>query len=135
MRRILLLGFVIGVAAASTLACQLAQAQVPVDIAVARRTSDIELPADSHIISGVVRPGSLGALLESFELHEADRLSLVAAMQQVFDVRRMRVGQPFVVDRMIDGRVRSFEYEIDGDRRLRVDVDAAHDSDSFARPA
>ena len=126
MRRILLLGFVIGVAAASTLACQLAQAQVPVDIAVARRTSDIELPADSRIISGVVRPGSLGALLESFELHEADRLSLVAAMQQVFDVRRMRVGQPFVVDRMIDGRVRSFEYEIDGDRRLRVDADAAH---------
>ena len=96
------------------------------DIAVARRTSDIELPADSRIISGVVRPGSLGTLLESFELHEADRLSLVTAMQQVFDVRRMRVGQPFVVDRMIDGRVRSFEYEIDGDRRLRVDVDAAH---------
>jgi murein DD-endopeptidase MepM/ murein hydrolase activator NlpD len=126
MRRILLLGFVIGVAAASTPACQLAQAQVPVNIAVARRTADIELPADSRIISGVVRPGSLGDLLESFELHEADRLSVVAAMQQVFDVRRMRVGQPFVMDRMIDGRVRSFEYEIDSDHRLRVDADAAH---------
>jgi murein DD-endopeptidase MepM/ murein hydrolase activator NlpD len=126
MRRILLLGFVIGVAAASTPACQLAQAQVPVNIAVARRTADIELPADSRIISGVVRPGSLGDLLESFELQEADRLSVVAAMQQVFDVRRMRVGQPFVMDRMIDGRVRSFEYEIDSDHRLRVDADAAH---------
>jgi hypothetical protein len=126
MRRILLLGVVIGVAVASTLACQLAHAQVSTDIAGLRRTADIELPADSHIIAGLVRPGSLGAMLASFDLHDADRQSLVVAMQQVFDVRRLRVGQPFVVDRMLDGRVRSFEYEIDGDRRLRVAADAAH---------
>ena len=36
----------------------------------------------------------------------------------------MRVGQPFVIDRLLDGRVRSFEYEIDGDRRLSVGADA-----------
>ena len=35
------------------------------------------------------------------------------------------VGQPFTMDRLLDGRVRSFDYEIDGDRRLRVRVDEA----------
>lgn len=51
---------------------------------------------------------------------EADRIALVSAVEEVFDVRRMRVGQPYAVDRLFDGRVRSFEYEIDGDRRLLV---------------
>jgi murein DD-endopeptidase MepM/ murein hydrolase activator NlpD len=127
MRRILLLGFVIGATAASTLACQLAQAQVPSEAVGARRTADIELPADSRIITGTVPPGSLGAMLASFELDEADRLSMVTAIQQVFDVRRLRVGQPFALDRLLDGQVRSFEYEIDGDRRLRLEADGAHD--------
>jgi murein DD-endopeptidase MepM/ murein hydrolase activator NlpD len=40
----------------------------------------------------------------------------------VFDVRRMRVGQPYAVDRLLDGRIRSFDYEIDGDRRLHVEA-------------
>jgi len=47
-------------------------------------------------------------------------------MQSVFDARRLRVGQPFTLDRMADGHVRTFEYEIDGDRRVRAEADTAH---------
>jgi murein DD-endopeptidase MepM/ murein hydrolase activator NlpD len=64
-------------------------------------------------------------MLSAFELREPDRQAIVAAIQRVFDVRRLRVGQPFKLDRLFDGRVRSFEYEIDGDRRLRVEADPA----------
>jgi murein DD-endopeptidase MepM/ murein hydrolase activator NlpD len=127
MRRILLFGFVIGATATGTVACQLAQAQAPSEVVGARRTADIELPADSRIITGSVPPGSLGAMLASFDLDEADRQSMVTAMEEVFDVRRLRVGQPFALDRMFDGQVRSFEYEIDGDRRLRLEADGSHD--------
>ena len=34
------------------------------------------------------------------------------------DVRRLRAGQPYSIDRLLDGRVRRFEYEIDADKRL-----------------
>jgi murein DD-endopeptidase MepM/ murein hydrolase activator NlpD len=91
-----------------------------------RRLADIVLAADSRLIAGTVPSGrTLGAMLAAFELHEADRQALVSAIQQVFDVRRLRVGQPFKLDRLFDGRVRSFEYEIDGDRRLLVQPDPA----------
>src|SRR5215204_4666941 len=126
MRRLLVLGFAIGVTTVSTLACQLARAQAPTDVVGPRRTADIELPADSHVIVGSVPPGSLAAMLAAFNLHEQDRLAVVSAMQQVFDLRRLRVGQPFAVDRMLGGRVRRFDYEIDGVRRLRVEAGAAH---------
>jgi murein DD-endopeptidase MepM/ murein hydrolase activator NlpD len=88
--------------------------------------ADIMLAADSRLIAGTVPSGrTLGAMLAAFELHESDRQALVSAIQRVFDVRRLRVGQPFKLDRLVDGRVRSFEYEIDGDRRLRVETDPA----------
>ena len=38
---------------------------------------------------------TLSAMLSAFELHEPDRQALVSAIQRVFDVRRLRVGQPF----------------------------------------
>jgi murein DD-endopeptidase MepM/ murein hydrolase activator NlpD len=78
------------------------------------------------LIAGTVPSGrTLGAILSAFDLHEPDRHALVDAVQRVFDVRRLRVGQPFRLDRLFDGRVRSFEYEIDADRRLLVQADSA----------
>jgi murein DD-endopeptidase MepM/ murein hydrolase activator NlpD len=38
----------------------------------------------------------------------------------VFDPRRVRANQPYRLEKAPDGLVRSFEYEIDGDRFLRV---------------
>ena len=126
MRRRLLFGSVCGVFTLAGIACQWTPASAPGDVVRARRLADIVLAADSRLVAGTVPSGrTLGAMLAAFELHEADRQALVSAIQQVFDVRRLRVGQPFKLDRLFDGRVRSFEYEIDGDRRLLVQPDPA----------
>lgn len=126
MRRTLL-GFVLGLAAAGSVACQSASVDAPEShLGARRRLADIALAADSMLIAGTVPAGrTLGAMLAALDLHEHDRLALVEAVQRVFDVRRLRVGQPFRLDRLFNGRVRSFEYEIDADRRLRVQADPA----------
>jgi murein DD-endopeptidase MepM/ murein hydrolase activator NlpD len=36
------------------------------------------------------------------------------------DLRRLRAGQPYAIDRLLDGRVRRFEYEVDGDKRITL---------------
>jgi hypothetical protein len=101
-----------------------ATAQSLADPAGPRRTTDIELVSDSELIAGSIQPRvTLDGMLARYEVVEHDRHALVAAVQAVFDVRRVRVGQPFTMDRLLDGRVRSFEYEIDGDSRLRVHAD------------
>jgi murein DD-endopeptidase MepM/ murein hydrolase activator NlpD len=126
MRRLLVSGFVCGVVISAGIACQWTPAYAPAEVARARRLADIVLAADSRLIAGTVPSGrTLGTMLSAFELREPDRQAIVAAIQRVFDVRRLRVGQPFKLDRLFDGRVRSFEYEIDGDRRLRVEADPA----------
>ena len=115
-----------GLVFSASLGCQWATAHAPAERNRARRLADIVLAADSRLIAGTVPSGrTLGAMLEAFELHEPDRHAIVSAIQRVFDVRRLRVGQRFKLDRLFDGRVRSFEYEIDGDRRLRVQADPA----------
>jgi murein DD-endopeptidase MepM/ murein hydrolase activator NlpD len=126
MRRILVLGLVCGAVSATTLGCQRTPARAQAEVSPARRLADVVLAADSSLIAGTVPSGrTLGAMLAAFELHDADRQALVSAVQRVFDVRRLRVGQPFKLDRLFDGRVRSFEYEIDGDRRVRVEAQPA----------
>jgi len=120
------LGFVLGAVAAGSVGCQWAATDAPAPHADARRLADIALAADSMLIAGTVPSGrTLGAILAAFDLHEPDRHAVVDAVQRVFDVRRLRVGQPFRLDRLFDGRVRSFEYEIDADRRLLVQADSA----------
>jgi murein DD-endopeptidase MepM/ murein hydrolase activator NlpD len=118
---------VLGVVAAGAIGCQWSPVEAPRrDPAVERRLADIALAADSMMIAGTVPSGrTLSAMLAAFELHEPDRLALVQAVQRVFDVRRLRVGQPFRLNRLVDGRIRSFEYEIDGDRRVRVEADSS----------
>ena len=45
---------------------------------------------------------------------------VVAAARAVFDPRRLRSLQPFLLERTLDGALRLFEYEIDADSFLRV---------------
>jgi len=121
MRRFLMLGLVLGVAVGGTAACQAAEAQSVVDPDGPRRTTDIVLVPDSELIADSIQPGlTLDGMFIRYDIDATDRQALVAAVQRVFDVRRMRAGQPFAIDRLLDGRVRRFEYEIDGDRRLLV---------------
>jgi murein DD-endopeptidase MepM/ murein hydrolase activator NlpD len=44
----------------------------------------------------------------------------VQSLAQKLDLRRFRAGQPYRIERLLDGRVREFEYEIDGDKRIIV---------------
>ena len=112
--------------AAGSVGCQLSPGDRPAPLTGARRLADVVLAAESQLIAGTVPSGrTLGAMLAAFDLREADRVALVSAVQRVFDVRRLRVGQPFRLDRLVNGRVRSFEYEIDGDRRVLVQADPA----------
>lgn len=114
-------------AVGGTLSCQRAQAESPADHGPARRTADVVLPADSKLLTGSVPHGrTLATVLAGYDVRADDRTAVVAAVQQVFDVRRIRGGQPVAVDRLLDGGIRSFEYEIDADRRLLVRADPGH---------
>jgi murein DD-endopeptidase MepM/ murein hydrolase activator NlpD len=82
---------------------------------------DIHLPAEARIIvARVTRGDTLASLLRAHDITEAEIAALVDRVAQVFDLRRMRVDQPYRIGRAIDGALRLFEYEIDRDQVLRV---------------
>jgi murein DD-endopeptidase MepM/ murein hydrolase activator NlpD len=90
-------------------------------IAVSRRVSDVILARDADLLSGFIRPGAtLARMLDGLALAPDEAAALVSAVRDAFDVRRLRAGQPFEVDQLMDGRVRQFVYEIDSDSRLEV---------------
>lgn len=82
---------------------------------------DVPLAKDSDLISGVIPPRT--TIVDLFDHHligDGESTPLVSAIASAIDVRRLRAGQPYSLDRLLDGRVRRFEYEIDNDRRLVV---------------
>jgi murein DD-endopeptidase MepM/ murein hydrolase activator NlpD len=82
---------------------------------------DVHLPADLRLVSARVRPGStMASLLRAHQLAEAEVAELIARASAVFDLRRVRVDQPYRLARALDGALRWFEYEIDGDRLLKI---------------
>ncbi len=86
-----------------------------------RRLADILLPRDSDVISAVVPNGTtVAGMLGKHLLPESELSALVQAVTSSFDVRRLRAGNIYLIDRLFDGRIRSFEYEIDPTRALRA---------------
>jgi murein DD-endopeptidase MepM/ murein hydrolase activator NlpD len=89
--------------------------------AAPRRIADILLPRDSDVISAVVPSGTtVAGMLGKHLLPESELSALVQAVTSSFDVRRLRAGNIYRIERLFDGRVRSFEYEIDPTRALRA---------------
>ena len=85
------------------------------------RFADIALARDSEILKALVpQRTTLAALLDTHKLLAHEAVALVRSVGQTFDLRRVRAGQPYRLDRYLDGRVREFEYEIDVDRRVIV---------------
>ena len=85
------------------------------------RFVDIALARDSEILQALVpQRTTLAALLDTHKLLTHEAVALVKSVGQTFDLRRVRAGQPYRLDRFHDGRVREFEYEIDVDRRVVV---------------
>jgi murein DD-endopeptidase MepM/ murein hydrolase activator NlpD len=90
------------------------------------RATDIAIPPDSEILDAPVPlRTTLAALLDFHNVLESESVALVERISAHFDLRRFRAGQRYRLDRYLDGRIREFEYEIDGDRRVvahRVDA-------------
>ena len=87
-----------------------------------RRSTDVTLAKDSDLLSGYVPARTtIAHLFANHMIQGADAPVLVASIASAMDVRKMRAGQPYAIDRLLDGRVRRFEYEIDADKRLVVD--------------
>jgi murein DD-endopeptidase MepM/ murein hydrolase activator NlpD len=83
--------------------------------------SDIRLPADLRTIAEQVRPGAtLASLLRAHDVAEAEVTALISRASDVFDPRRVRVNQPYRLAQALDGALRWFEYEIDGNQILKV---------------
>lgn len=117
-RRLLTLMLVAAAAVAAT-ACRQASAS-PTTTSL-RRLIDVRLTRDSEVLRAVVpHRSTLSSVLETHQLVAHEAVALVRTMAEKFDLRRVRAGQPYRLDRFLDGRIREFEYEIDVDRRLVV---------------
>ena len=79
------------------------------------------LAKDSDLITGVIPARTtIADLFDNHMIAPREGVPLVSAIASAMDVRRLRAGQPYTLDRLLDGRVRRFEYEIDNDRVLVV---------------
>ena len=99
---------------------------------VVRLGRDVTLARDSDLITGFIPART--TIADLFGNHLIDRresVQLVSSIASAMDVRRLRAGQPYSLDRLIDGRVRRFEYEIDTDRRVVVTRASLDDEPRF----
>jgi murein DD-endopeptidase MepM/ murein hydrolase activator NlpD len=83
--------------------------------------ADIFLEPEFELFADLVpRNTTLEALLadQGFAADTVHRL--IAAAGTVFDLRRLRAGQPFEIERTLDGQFRRFDYEIDAESYLHV---------------
>jgi murein DD-endopeptidase MepM/ murein hydrolase activator NlpD len=88
---------------------------------VAAAKGDIQLSLETHIVSSRVRAGAtLASLLRAENVAVQDVAAIVGQAGSVFDLRKVRANQPYRLETTSAGTVRGFEYEIDGDRFLRV---------------
>ena len=82
---------------------------------------DVVLAKDSDLISGVIPARTtIADLFDSHLIAPGEGTPLVSSIAAAMDVRRLRAGQPYMLDRLLDGRVRRFDYELDNDRMLVV---------------
>lgn len=82
---------------------------------------DVQLPVDGSTISArILRGATLASLLRAHQVADAEVRALVSRASAVFDLRNVRVDQPYRLARAGDGELRRFEYEIDDDRLLKV---------------
>jgi murein DD-endopeptidase MepM/ murein hydrolase activator NlpD len=82
---------------------------------------DILLKLETTVVSSRVRAGAtLASLLRAHDVAIADAAAIVSQAASVFDPRKVRANQPYRLETTHTGVVRGFEYEIDGDRFLRV---------------
>jgi murein DD-endopeptidase MepM/ murein hydrolase activator NlpD len=88
---------------------------------VAAAKGDILLSLETRFVSSRVRAGAtLASMLREHDVAVEDVATIVSKAAAVFDLRKVRANQPYRLKTSTTGAVRGFEYEIDGDRFLRV---------------
>lgn len=88
---------------------------------VAIAAHDIALASDTVVVSARMAAGAtLASMLHAQHVAAADAAQLIARTAAVFDLRKVRANQPYRLETRASGALRQFEYEIDGDRFLRV---------------
>lgn len=86
-----------------------------------RPSHDINLKPETVTIQArVPAHATLDTLLRDQQLAAPFVQAAVQAARLVFDPRQLRTDRPYRLVRSIDGMLREFEYEIDGDRFLRI---------------
>ena len=81
----------------------------------------IELPKTEIIEGAIQKNTTLVATLIDLEIPTELAHQLADLIQPVFDLRKMRFGNFFRVEKEIDGTLRKFEYKIDDERVLKVE--------------
>jgi len=82
---------------------------------------DIALTADTTISSARVAAGAtLASILRAHDVIASDVAELVQRAGSVFDLRKVRAAQPYRLETTPQRTIRALDYEIDGDRLLRV---------------
>lgn len=88
---------------------------------LSRQTVDIALARETRFVRAKVAAGAtLASLLRAEGVALAEAGDVVSRAARVFDVRRLRADRPYRIETALTGAIRRFEYEIDGDRFLRV---------------
>lgn len=101
---------------------------------VLRPMPPVEPEPESHRIEAVVpNRATLASILYDHGLDRNQAARVIDAVRLVFDPRRFRVGNAYSLELNPDGGLRSFEYEVDGDRFLQVRAAAAASGDFRAR--
>jgi len=108
------------VLAAGLLASACARDAAAPDRARARRQDIVLVPDTEMVVGRVPLNATLDTLLRDHRLRADIIPSVVSLARTVFDPRRLRANQVFRLERTLDGLLRSFEYEIDGDHFLRI---------------
>jgi len=68
----------------------------------------------------IPRGANFVAALERFGLSAVEANEASAAAQRAFNLRQVRAGHMITVGRSVEGQLRSIEYQIDPERRLRI---------------
>jgi murein DD-endopeptidase MepM/ murein hydrolase activator NlpD len=91
------------------------------DVPDASPTRDIFLTPDTTVVRGLVaNAATLDTMLRDHGLAADAVVAAIDAARAVFDPRRLRSAQPFLLERTLEGALRYFEYEIDNESFLRV---------------
>jgi murein DD-endopeptidase MepM/ murein hydrolase activator NlpD len=106
---------------AISLAAMAAACRQPPSAPVPQHRGDVVLARETDLIEArVPRHATLESLLKADQLAPALVAAAVESARAVFDPRQLRADRPYRLTRSLDGALREFEYQIDGDRFLRI---------------